>query len=83
MRLDAQLRDFILETWPAVDERQQVAAALQPLDDQLRSNMIMAREIGAPDAVSIAESVLVVTRDVITMGWPAHDHNVVWRRPSS
>lgn len=83
MRLDAQLRDFILETWAAVDERQQVAAALQPLDDGLRANMIMAREIGAPDAVRITENVLVVTRDVIALGWPAHEHNVVWRRPGS
>lgn len=82
MKLDAQLHDFVIATWEAPIDRAAVAATLQGLDDALRASMIAVREIGAPDAVSIAETVLVVTRDVIVMGWPVHDHNVLWRRAS-
>ena len=81
MRLDAQLRDFILATWESFDERTAVSGVLQRLDAKLRPAMVMAREVGAPNAVHIAESVLVVTRERIGMGWPMHEHNVLWRRP--
>ncbi len=78
MRLDAELRDFILRTWPEQKDRGAVAHVLGALGQSERATAVLTAEVGAPESVDIAPWVLVVTREAIGYGWPMRE--VIWQR---
>ena len=74
MRLDAELRSYILDIWPDVATRKRVADVLTRLPQPLRLMCVpRGRSIAAVDATT-----LIVTENAIGYGWPMV--LVAWRR---
>lgn len=83
MRLDAEIRDFIVATYRDRTAQREVIELLARLDESVRFSMVLTPEIadGARESIEISEWILVVTRDAIGYGWPMRE--VLWLSASA